>query len=75
MSRCMWVHVSWVDQECAVIQKAPATQALILPLGALPDGDHRLEMSIARPWFDTLDAIGPGNAYLDDSTIEFTFPG
>ena len=68
-------HVSWVDQECAVIQNAPATHALIVPLGTLPDGDYRLELSIARPWFDSLDPIGPGNAYLDDATIEFTISG
>ncbi|MHA6509498.1 hypothetical protein [Tessaracoccus sp. Y1736] len=48
---------------------------MLLPLGTLPDGDYRLEMSTARPWFDTLDPIGPGDAYLDDAAIECTIPG
>jgi hypothetical protein len=32
-------------------------------------------MTLTRPWFDTVDPVGPDNAYLDDATIEFQLTG
>lgn len=69
------VHVSWVDQPCAVIQNATATHALVIPSGALADGDYRLDLAIRRRWFDTLDPVGPANSYLDDAQLAFTLSG
>lgn len=68
--------VEWVPQAISVIQDASATAALILPAaGGLTDGTYRLSMAITRRWFDTLDPVGPGNAYLDDATIELELAG
>jgi hypothetical protein len=68
--------VQWVPQPVTVIQDAPGTHALVLPsAGGLPDGSYRLGLAITRRWFDTLDPVGPGNAYLDDAAIEFAIAG
>ena len=67
--------IEWVPQPVTVIQNAPATHALILPASPLPDGSYRLGMSITRRWFDTIDPVGPDNAYLDDATIDVILAG
>lgn len=68
--------VQWVPQDCTTIQNGPATHALVLPTaGGMPDGTYRLTLSLTRRWFDTVDPVGPDNAYLDDATIEFDLTG
>ena len=68
--------VSWVDQEVTVIQNGPGTHALVLPaVDDLADGTYRLTMALTRRWFETTDPVGPDNAYLDASTIEFELAG
>jgi hypothetical protein len=67
--------VEWVAQPLVIVQNAPATHALMLPTAALPDGTYRLQMNITRRWFDTIDPVGPGNAYVDEATIELTLAG
>jgi hypothetical protein len=68
--------VAWVDQDVTVIQNGPATHALVLP-GAegLVDGTYRMTLALTRRWIDTLDPVGPDNAYLDDAMIEFDLTG
>jgi len=67
--------IEWVPQPFTIIQNAPATHALILPAGPLADGSYRLGMSITRRWYDTIDPVGPDNAYLDEATIDVTLVG
>ncbi len=67
--------VDWVTQPITVIQNAPATQALLLPgAGGVAAGHYRLNLSITRRWFDTMAPLGPDNAYLDTSALEFALP-
>jgi hypothetical protein len=68
-------RVEWVPLPLAIIQNAPATHALILPSTPLPDGSYRLQMNIVRRWFDTIDPVGPENAYIDDATIDLAITG
>ncbi len=68
--------VEWVPQPVTVIHNATATHALLLPtVGTLVDGTYRLNLAITRRWFDTLDPIGPENAYLDEAGIELELVG
>lgn len=67
--------VSWEDQAVTVIQNGPATHAFVLPTAGLADGTYRLTMSLTRRWFDTTDPVGPGNAYVDEATIELEVAG
>jgi hypothetical protein len=68
-------RVEWVAEQAVIIQNAQATHALVLPSTPLAAGEYRLELEITRRWFDTLDAVGSGNAYLDEGVIGFTCPG
>lgn len=66
--------VEWLDVAFDLIQNGDATKALMLPRAAvkLPDGRHRLDLRIARPWFETLAPQGAGNTYLDQAGFEFS---
>ena len=68
--------VSWIDQDVTVIQNGPGTHALVLPaVDDLADGTYQLTLSLTRRWFKTTDPVGPGNAYLHASAIEFELAG
>jgi hypothetical protein len=68
--------VQWIPQAITVTQNGLATHTLLLPTaGELPDGTYRMNMMLSRRWFDTLDPVGPDNAYLDSATIEFELTG
>jgi hypothetical protein len=47
---------------------------LVLPTAPLAAGTYRLDLSLTRPWFDTVDPLGPGNAYLDEASVEVQVP-
>lgn len=66
---------TWEPCPCAVVQNAPATHALLLPAAPLSDGAYRIGLRITRKWFDTVDPVGPDNAYLDEAEIDFSLAG
>ncbi len=66
---------TWEPHPCAIVQNAPATHALVLPDSPLSDGEYRIGMRITRRWFDTVDPVGPDNAYLDEAEVSITLPG
>ena len=69
-------QISWVAQDVTVIQNGPATHALVLsPADGFVDGSYRLTLTMTRRWIDTVDPVGPDNAYSDESTIEFEVVG
>jgi len=67
-------RVAWHETALRVIQNAEKTKILLLPLGpgALPNGDWRLRLNIERRWFSTTDPVGPDNAYIADTEVEFS---
>ena len=68
------VTMEWVRQSVAVLQNAPGSHALVLPAAPLPAGTYRLVLSMTRRWFDTVDPLGPDNAYLDEAWVEVLVP-
>jgi hypothetical protein len=46
----------------------------VLPAAPLPAGTYRLVLSMTRRWFDTVDPLGPDNAYLDEAWVEVLVP-
>ncbi len=62
----------WRAVALTAIQNADGTRALLIPQGALPAGDYRLQFEITRRWFDTEAPVGPDNAYEGQATLAFT---
>ena len=68
------VTTEWVPQSVNVLEDAPGSHALILPTAPLAGGTYRLALSITRRWFDTVDPLGPDNAYLDEAWLDMAVP-
>jgi hypothetical protein len=66
-------EVEWVDVAVDAIQNGKGNKALLLPGAgiALLDGPHRLDLRIARAWFETLAPQAADNSYLDQAAFEF----
>lgn len=66
-------RVFWQERDSLVIQNGTATKAIIIPKGsnALASGMWRLDFSLTRRWFQTIDPVGPINAYIAEATIPF----
>ncbi|WP_036263047.1 hypothetical protein [Methylocapsa aurea] len=62
----------WRAIGLVAIQNASGTQALLMPSGALPSGEYRLQFEITRRWFDTTAPVGQDNAYQGQSALTFT---
>jgi hypothetical protein len=65
--------VEWLGVALDLVQNGNGSKALLLPAAgaALSDGRYRLDLRIARPWFETLAPRGPDNTYLDQAGFEF----
>jgi len=66
-------EVEWVDVGVDAIQNGKGNKAILLPGAgmALLDGPHRLDLRIARSWFETLAPQAADNSYLDQAEFEF----
>jgi hypothetical protein len=68
-------EVEWVGVGVDTIQNGNGTKALLLPGAgvALLDGSYRLDLRIARSWFETLAPQGTDNSYIDQAELVFNF--